>query len=36
MDAPLVDPAIGAELLTSSELVFCTLSGDPWGDMARI
>jgi hypothetical protein len=29
---PLVDLAIGAELLTSSEFVFDALIGDPWVD----
>ncbi len=29
MDVPRVDLSIGAELLTSSELVFGTLNGDP-------
>jgi hypothetical protein len=35
MDVPLADLSIGAELLTSSELVFGTLIGDPWVDNAR-
>jgi hypothetical protein len=29
MDVPLADLSIGAALLTSSELVFGTLNGDP-------
>jgi len=32
---PLVDLALGAELLTSRKLVFGTLVGDPWVDVAR-
>jgi hypothetical protein len=33
--SPRVDLSIGAALLTSSELVFGTLIGDPWVDNAR-
>jgi len=36
MDVPLVDLSIGAALLTSSELVFGTLSGAPWGDATSV
>jgi hypothetical protein len=33
---PLGDLSIGAALLTSSELFFGTLIGDPWVDVARL
>lgn len=33
---PRVDLSIGAALLTSSELVFGTLSGAPWVDVTRL